>query len=568
MKTMQFGTIDYVIFILYVLTIIGVGLWVSRTKKGTQKTSQDYFLASKALPWWAIGSSLIAANISAEQFIGMSGSGFAIGLAIASYEWMAAVSLLIVGKFFLPVFIEKGLYTIPEFIEKRYSTQLKSILAIFWIALFIFVNLTSVLFLGSKALDTIIGTGNGDLIMYSIIGLALFAAAYSLYGGLSAVAWTDVIQVVLLIGGGLVTTFLALSDVSPDGGIISGFKHVYEAVPEKFSMILQKGEIITPNGEDAYSYLPGLAVLIGGMWVANLYYWGFNQYIIQRTLAAKSLKEAQHGIVFAAFLKILIPLIVVIPGIIAFVLNADPSGNITPQSADPTFFNAMGAVDNDRAYPWLVKTFIPTGLKGLVVAALVAAIVSSLASMLNSTSTIFTLDIYKPYFSKNASEKELVRVGRITSSVALIIAIFMAPLLGNIKQAFQYIQEYTGIVSPGILAIFLLGMFYKKATNRSAIFGALFSIVFAFYLKVGQNGWLAGTSVAGLFPSFPWMDQMLIVCLGTMLVMAIYSYFETKGANDAKGIPLKKSTFYTDPIFNILSTVVILILTVIYAIFW
>lgn len=330
MNNMQFGTIDYVIFILYILTIIGVGLWVSRTKKGAQKTSQDYFLASKALPWWAIGSSLIAANISAEQFIGMSGSGFAIGLAIASYEWMAAVSLLIVGKFFLPVFIEKGLYTIPEFIEKRYSTQLKSILAVFWIALFIFVNLTSVLFLGSKALDTIIGTGNGDLIMYSIIGLALFAAAYSLYGGLSAVAWTDVIQVILLIGGGLVTTFLALGHVSPDGGIISGFKHIYEVAPEKFSMILQKGEIITPNGEDAYNYLPGLAVLIGGMWVANLYYWGFNQYIIQRTLAAKSLKEAQHGIIFAAFLKILIPLIVVIPGIIAFVLNADPTGHITP----------------------------------------------------------------------------------------------------------------------------------------------------------------------------------------------------------------------------------------------
>ncbi len=565
---MKFSIIDYVIFVAYVFTIIGVGLWVSRTRKGTQKTSQDYFLASKSLPWWAIGASLIAANISAEQFIGMSGSGFAIGLAIASYEWMAALSLIIVGKFFLPVFIEKGLYTIPEFIEKRYSTQLKSILAVFWIALFIFVNLTSVLFLGSKALDTIVGTGDGSLIIYAIIGLALFAAAYSLWGGLSAVAWTDVIQVTLLIGGGLLTTFIALGHVSPDGGIISGIKHVYHAVPEKFSMIIQKGEIFTPNGEDAYSYLPGLAVLIGGMWVANLYYWGFNQYIIQRTLAAKSLNEAQRGIVFAAFLKLIIPLIVVIPGIIAFVINMDPSGHITQGVADNTFFNAMGQVDNDRAYPWLVSHFIPTGLKGLVVAALVAAIVSSLASMLNSTSTIFTMDIYKPYFSPKASESELVRTGRITAAVALVIAIFMAPLLGNIKQAFQYIQEYTGLVSPGILAIFLMGLFYRKATNKSAIFAAIFSIFVAFYFKIGQNGWLNGTALESLFPSLPWMDQMGLTCLLTMAAIAIYSYFQTKGKVDEKGIVLTAKTFETDAVFNISATIVILILVALYAIFW
>lgn len=565
---MKFSIIDYVIFAAYVITIIGVGLWVSRTRKGTQKTSQDYFLASKSLPWWAIGASLIAANISAEQFIGMSGSGFAIGLAIASYEWMAALSLIIVGKFFLPIFIEKGLYTIPEFIEKRYSTQLKSILAIFWIALFIFVNLTSVLFLGSKALDTIVGNGDGSLIIYSIIGLALFAAAYSLWGGLSAVAWTDVIQVALLICGGLLTTFIALGHVSPDGGIISGIKHIYHTVPEKFSMIIQKGEIFTPNGEDAYSYLPGLAVLVGGMWVANLYYWGFNQYIIQRTLAAKSLNEAQRGIVFAAFLKLIIPLIVVIPGIIAFVINMDPSGHITQDVADNTFFNAMGQVDNDRAYPWLISQFIPTGIKGLVVAALVAAIVSSLASMLNSTSTIFTMDIYKPYLSPKANESELVRTGRITAAVALIIAIFLAPLLGNIKQAFQYIQEYTGIVSPGILAIFLMGLFYRRATNKSAIFGAIFSIFVAFYFKIGQNGWLSGTSLENLFPNLPWMDQMGLTCLFTMAAIAVYSYFETKGKIDQKGIALTKKTFETDAVFNITASTVILILVALYAIFW
>ncbi|MDH5379216.1 MAG: sodium/solute symporter, partial [Cyclobacteriaceae bacterium] len=308
--------LDVIIFSAYALLILGIGLYVSREKKGHIKDSQDYFLASKALPWWAIGASLIAANISAEQFIGMSGSGFALGLAIASYEWMAAVTLIIVGKYFLPIFIEKGLYTIPEFLEKRYSTNLKSILAIFWIALFVFVNLTSVLYLGAKALDTIIGNGDGSLVTTSIIGLAAFAAAYSLWGGLKAVAWTDVVQVIILIIGGLVTTVIALNALTPEGGFFNGLSYLYEVVPEKFSMILEKGEVFTPNGTDAYFDLPGLAVLLGGMWVANLYYWGFNQYIIQRTLAAKSLAESQKGIVFAAFLKLIIPLIVVIPGII------------------------------------------------------------------------------------------------------------------------------------------------------------------------------------------------------------------------------------------------------------
>ena len=281
---------DYLIFIAYGILILSIGLYVSRGKKGVQKNAEDYFLASKSLPWWAIGASLIAANISAEQFIGMTGSGFAIGLAIASYEWMGAVTLLIVGKYFLPIFIEKGLYTIPEFVEKRFSTNLKTILAIFWIALFILVNLTSVLYLGARALDTIIGTGDGQLMITSILGLALFAAAYSIWGGLAAVAWTDVIQVVLLVIGGLITTVIALDTIAPDGGVLAGLRHVFEIVPQKFSMILSKGEIITPNGRDAWWDLPGLAVLFGGLWVANLYYFGFNQYIIQRTLAAKSLK--------------------------------------------------------------------------------------------------------------------------------------------------------------------------------------------------------------------------------------------------------------------------------------
>jgi len=561
---MHLETLDFIIFGGYILLIISIGLYVSRDKAGHQKNAEDYFLAGKSLPWWAIGASLIAANISAEQFIGMSGSGFAIGLAIASYEWMAAITLLIVGKFFLPIFIQKNIYTIPEFVEQRFSTNLKTILAVFWIALFVFVNLTTVLYLGAKSLDTIIGNGDGSLMMTSVIGLALFAAAYSLWGGLSAVAWTDVVQVVTLIIGGLVTTFIALDHVAPDGGVLAGFKHLYELVPQKFSMIISKGEIITPDGKDAWWDLPGLAVLIGGMWVANLYYWGFNQYIIQRTLAGKSVAEAQKGIAFAAFLKLLIPLLVVVPGIVAFAINMDPSGHIDPANMPSGFVGADGTIINDNAAPWLIRTFIPVGLKGLVLAALAAAIVSSLASMLNSTATIFTMDIYRPYINKGANDKQIVGVGRLTAAVALIIAIFLAPKLGNLGQVFQYIQEYTGVVSPGILAVFLMGLFWKRSTNNAAIWGVILSIIIAFYFKVGPKGW----SDLPVFVVMPFMHQMMITCLATMFIIFLISQIEGKGKNDSKGIPLTKEVFATPPAFNISAIIVLLICAFLYAFFW
>ena len=558
-----FELLDYIIFGLYAITILGIGLWVSRDKKGKQKNAEDYFLASKSLPWWAVGASLIAANISAEQFIGMSGSGFALGLAIASYEWMAAITLLVVGKYFLPIFIEKGLYTIPEFIEKRYSTNLKTILAIFWIALFVFVNLTTVLFLGGKALDTIIGVGDGSILLNSIIGLGLFAAAYSLWGGLASVAWTDVIQVVILIFGGLLMTYFALANVTDSGSFIDGMKYVYEKAPERFSMILSQGEIIKPNGGDAWWDLPGLAVLIGGMWVANLYYWGFNQYIIQRTLAAKSLAEGQKGIVFAAFLKLIIPVIVVLPGIIAYVMNIDDSGMLTTASVDPGFIGAAGNFANDNAAPWLIKNFIPVGVKGLILAALAAAIVSSLASMLNSTSTIFTMDIYKSHFNKNASDAKMVSVGRITAVVALIIAIIIAPQLGSLGQVFIFIQEYTGVVSPGILAVFLMGLFYKKATNNGAIWGAILSIPIAMYFKVAPKGW----SDASIFVELPFMHQMGYTCIATLAIIALISYLDGN-QDDPKGINLTKKLFATNKTFNIGAFSVLLITAFLYAMFW
>ena len=550
----SFEALDYVIFAIYAIVILGVGLWVSRNKKGETKSTEDYFLASKSLPWWAIGASLIAANISAEQFIGMSGSGFAGGLAIATYEWMAALTLIVVGKFFLPIFIKKEIYTIPEFVEQRFSSQLKTILAVFWIGLYVFVNLASVLYLGGLALQTILGIE----MITAVIGLAAFAAAYSLYGGLSAVAWTDIIQVVVLVLGGLVTTYLALDTVSAGGGFLEGLNKVYNAVPERFDMILEKS-----NPE--YMNLPGIGVLIGGMWIANLYYWGFNQYIIQRTLAAKSLEESQKGILFAAGLKMIIPLIVVIPGIAAYVIVNDP--NLLASLGEAGMANLPSSEQADKAYPWLMQ-FLPTGLKGVAVAALAAAIVSSLASMLNSTATIFTMDIYKQLINKEASESKTVNVGRLSAFVALIIASIMAPLLGGIDQAFQFIQEYTGIVSPGILSVFVLGLFWKKTSNKGAIYGALTSIPIALFFKVGPKGWMTGSALDGIFPSLPFLDQMGITAILSMVVIALVSIRENKENDDLKGISLDKGVFDTSALYNIGSFGLMIILAGIYAFFW
>ncbi len=548
--TGTFAFADYAVFIIYALLILGVGLWVSRNKDGKEKSAEDYFLASKSLPWWAIGASLIAANISAEQFIGMSGSGFTLGLAIASYEWMAALTLIIVGKYFLPIFIEKGLYTIPEFVEQRYSTNLKTILAVFWIALYVFVNLASVLYLGSLALETIMGVP----MVYGVMGLALFAVAYSLYGGLSAVSWTDVIQVVFLIIGGMVTTYLALNTVSGGEGMWAGLSAIMDAAPDKFAMILDKS-----NPE--YDNLPGIGVLVGGMWVANLYYWGFNQYIIQRTLAAKSLKEAQNGILFAAILKIFLPLIVVIPGIAAYVMINDPA--IMAGLGEAGQLNMPTSEQADKAYPWLLQ-FLPTGFKGLAFAALAAAIVSSLASMLNSTATIFTMDIYKQYINPNADDRATVRMGRISAVVALAIACVMAPLLGGIDQAFQFIQEYTGVVSPGILAVFILGLFWKKTTNKGAITGALASIPIAMYFKVAPKGW----SDSALFVDLPFLHQMGYTALLTMLVIAVVSWSQNKGVDDEKGIAISQETFKTGSIYNVGAFAVMIVLVALYGLFW
>jgi SSS family solute:Na+ symporter len=542
--------LDLIVFIGYGCLIIGLGLFVSREKKGHVKDSKDYFLASKALPWWAVGASLIASNISAEQFIGMSGSGFALGLAIATYEWMAAATLLVVAIFFLPVYIKKGIYTMPGFLLDRYDARVRTTMAVFWILLYVLVNLTSVLYLGALSLNTIL-----DVPMtYGIIGLAMFAMVYSIYGGLKAVAWTDVVQVFFLVAGGLATTYLALNIVG-DGNAWEGLGLLRKEVPGHFSMILDKGEMMISDGkggvEDAYSLLPGLSVLVGGMWIVNLSYWGFNQYITQRALAAKDLNEAQLGVIFAGFLKLLMPLIVVIPGIAALVIvNKGGDGSFIHSMTDPV----SGLIKSDRAYPTLLQ-LLPAGLKGLAFAALTAAIVSSLASMANSTSTIFTMDIYKQYIDKDATEVKQVRVGRIAAFVAFLVAALVAPALGTLDQAFQFIQEYTGFVSPGVFAIFFFGVFWKKTTSNAALTAAVLTIPLSTVLKFGM-------------PDLPFLDRMGVVFLIIAALIVAISLFEGKGKDHPKSIEINKELFKTSMTFKIGAIVIAAIIAVLYIIFW
>jgi SSS family solute:Na+ symporter len=461
----EFTVIDWIVSITYVSIIVFVGLWVSRTKKGDQKTSQDYFLASRSLPWWAIGSTLLAANISAEHFIAMSGSGYAIGLAIAAYEWIAAISLIIVAKYFLPVFIEKKIFTMPQFLSQRYDKKVSACFAVFWILVYIFVNMTAVIYLGALAMERILGIP----LTYGIIGFSSFSALYSLWGGMKAVAWTDVINVSVLIFGGLVTTAFALNALGDGNGVIAGFAELLARAPQKFHMIIEKGTLFAPDGlggtKDAFSDLPGLGVVLGSMWLTNLSFWGFNQFIIQRGLAGKSLKEAQLGVAFAGYLKLLVPLLVVIPGIAVFALGAK-----------------LGK--SDEAYPWLITNIVPVGITGLSFAAIAAAAVSSISSIVNSTSTIFTIDIYKSYINKNATEKQLVRTGMIVALIALTIATIVAPQLKTLDQAYQYIQEYTGFIYPGEFLIFFCGLFWRQASAKAALWTALLTIPLGIAFKI------------------------------------------------------------------------------------
>lgn len=486
-----FRTVDLVIVLVYLAVLISLGLFLGRNKKGQQKSASDYFLAGNSLTWWAVGASLIAANISAEQFIGMSGTSYADGIATAAYELMAAVTLVVIGKFLLPVMLKRKIFTIPQFLRERYTDGVGLAFSILWLFLYVFVNLTSVAWLGALAIEQILGLQGATLVvggfsisMRMVIVLLLFiiAGIYSIYGGLASVAWTDVLQVFFLVGGGLVTAYFALRAVGDGAGALAGLNNLFADLTSgehlndsHLHLVIQES-----HGASAFANVPGIAAVVGGVWLTNLGYWGFNQYIIQKGLAAKSVDEAQKGLVFAGFLKILIPFIVVLPGICAYYISLRPE----------LLSGLQGSINvADDAYPWLVRNFTPTGVKGLTFAALSAAIISSLASMFNSTSTLFTMDIYKKYINKDASDKKLVRVGRLTSLAALVIAaVAVEPLLGSLDQAFQYIQEYSGFIYPGIIVVFGLGLLWKRASSRAAVWTAIITIPLGVLFKIFLGG--------------------------------------------------------------------------------
>ena len=486
-----FKTIDFVILVIYLIVLVSLGLFLSRNKDGKEKSANDYFLAGNTLTWWAVGASLIAANISAEQFIGMSGTGFADGIAIAAYEVMAAVTLVVIGKFLLPIMLKQRIFTIPQFLRERYNDGVGLAFSRLWLFLYVFVNLTSVAWLGALAIEQILGLQGlaveifGITIsirMIIIFLLFLIAGIYSIYGGLASVAWTDVMQVTFLVGGGLITAYFALREMGLvfDTDALGAFNKIYTdlttgnyAQDTHFHLVIRQS-----HNPEAFANVPGIAAVVGGVWLTNLGYWGFNQYIIQKGLAAKNVDEAKKGLVFAGFLKILIPFIVVLPGICAYYIAQNPESFAS--------MNLQGKINiPDDAYPWLIRNFTPVGIKGLSFAALTAAIISSLASMFNSTSTLFTMDIYKKYLEPKATDKKLVNVGRLTSVTALFIALFtVKPLLGGIPQAFQYIQEYSGFIYPGIITVFGLGLLWKRASSLAAVWTAIITIPLGVLFKI------------------------------------------------------------------------------------
>lgn len=524
---MTLAPVDLVLLAVYGVAIFALAQWVSRSRSGESKDTTDYFLASKALPWWAIGASLIAANISAEQIIGMSGSGYVIGLAIASYEWMAALTLLIVGKWFVPIFLRNNIVTMPQFLEQRYGKKIRTVMAVFWLLLYVFVNVTSILWLGALAVSAVTGLD----MTWALVAIAAFALLYQLWGGLKAVALTDIVQVALLVAGGLIIGWLSLDRIGDGAGVLAGFNTLLTEFPEKFDMILSKD---SPH----YIHLPGIAVLLGGLWIMNLSYWGFNQYIIQRALAAKSVAEAQKGIAFAAYLKLLMPVIVVLPGLAALVL-------------------APGLDRPDQAYPTMMN-LLPAGFKGVVFAALVAAIIASLASKVNSISTIFTLDLYAKA-RPQASQRHLVTVGRLSAAGAMLIGLVTArPLLGGFEQAFQYIQEFTGFFTPGIVVIFMLGMFWKKASEAGALAGAISSVVLSGAFWQAQQ--------MGLY-DLPFMNRVGLVFLISLALAVIVSLIRPAPATALK-VQLDGVDYRTSPVFNLAAVGVIAFLVMVYSIWW
>ncbi len=563
----QLSVIDYAVFLFYFIGVSAYGYSVYRKQQKTKQDTKDFFLAEGSLTWWAIGASLIASNISAEQFIGMSGDGYRYGVAIAVYEWLAAISLIIVAVWFIPIYLKNKIYTMPQFLSTRYNETVSLIMAVFWLFLYVFVNLTSILFLGALAVSSLVGP---DSFHPVIIGLSLFAIFITL-GGMNVIGYTDVIQVLVLIIGGLVTTYLALQQVSLtfglDGGVMSGLGAMFRDADDHFHMIFSKPEASAPQAEiKRYLTLPGIAMYLGGQWVVNLNYWGCNQYITQRALGA-DLKTARTGILFAAILKIFMPIIVMLPGIAAYVIHKN-GGLATEMLRD-------GVVSGDNAYS-AVLTFLPTGLKGLSVAALTAAIVASLAGKANSISTIFTLDIYQKYINKTASEARSLWIGRITIVVAMLLSISMAwsDALGiGGEGGFTFIQKYTGYISPGIFSVFILGFFWKRTTGAAAIAGVLGGFGFAvLFNNFAPQLFGPETLMYSALPNsdgvyeIPFLISMGWSFVLTVALMVLVSLAGPK--INPKGLEIDSSMFKLAPSNLAMAVIVIMLVSMLYIRFW
>jgi SSS family solute:Na+ symporter len=566
----KFSAIDYLIFVIYFIAVSGYGYWVYQRKRiRGVSDSKDYFLAEGSLTWWAIGASLIASNISAEQFIGASGQGFSVGLAVAAYEWVAAIALIIVAVWFIPVYLKNQIFTMPQFLHRRYNETVSFVMAIFWLFLYVFVNLTSILYLGALALNNLIG-GEIEMMRGIIIALTVFALFITL-GGMKVIGYTDVIQVLVLVIGGLATTYIALTLVSEKFGLgsdaIAGFKAMLSDSPDHFKMMLAKPKPDAPQADiNKYLALPGIAMYFAGQWIVNLNYWGCNQYITQRALGA-DLKTARTGILFAGLMKLAMPVIVIVPGIAAYVLYKN--GGLQQEMSPGGHLNA------DNAYS-AVLGFLPTGFKGLSVAALTAAIVASLAGKANSISTIFTLDIYKKHINKQASEKKLVSVGRVTILAAMVLSVLFTwqDFLGiGGEGGFTFIQKYTGFISPGIFAIFILGFFWKRTTGAAAIAGILtgfgMSVLFNNYAPA-----LFGHETF-LYTAFPngkgGYEIPFLICMGlsflfTIIVMVVISMFGPKV--NPKAFELDSAMFKVDKRTLGLIILTLLLLTTLYVRFW
>jgi SSS family solute:Na+ symporter len=568
----KFTTIDYVIFVIYFFIVAGYGYYIYRKKKKAVTDTHDFFLAEGSLTWWAIGASLIASNISAEQFIGMSGQGYSIGIAVAAYEWIAAIALIIVAVWFIPVYLKNKIFTMPQFLTTRYNETVAFIMSIFWLFLYVFVNLTSILYLGAVAINNLIGgtINSGHIIL---IALSVFAVFITL-GGMKVIGFTDVIQVSVLIIGGLATTYVALTVVSKAFGFgdsaLEGFNQLVKNAPDHFHMIFAKPGPNTPQHQvDNYLTIPGLLSYVAGIWIINLNYWGCNQYITQRALGA-DLKTARKGILFAGFLKLLMPVIVMLPGIAAYVLHQ--KGMI---QAEMAVNGKHGEVISDNAYSAILG-YLPNGLIGLSLAALTAAIVASLAGKANSISTIFTLDVYKKYIKKDASEKNMVNTGRIAILCALIVSIFLtwSDALGiGGAGGFTFIQKYTGFISPGVFAMFILGMFWKRTTGAAAVVGVitgfLLSVVFNVYAPAwfGPETFLytAYKNSAGVY-EIPFHICMGLAFFFTMLIMILISLGGPK--INPKAFVLDKSMFKLQPGIIAMIVVTLMIISLLYVRFW